>query len=165
MNKTELLVKLIALANNNPNDNEANLAARKVCKLLAELKVNFIPKKQPVAQSKPTTWNDVVRSTEPNFRSSRPTSPGADIFEQFFGGRAGGGKSSHWYDIPIDFKFDPSIWQHRPEPTYTAKPERKRTEKRLIQCVKCKKEFMSGYIGNLFICHGCHWEDYETNKK
>lgn len=35
MNK-DLIIKLVKLANNNPNDNEANNAARKVCKLLEE---------------------------------------------------------------------------------------------------------------------------------
>lgn len=32
----DLLKKLLRLANNNPNDNEANLAARKVCRMLAD---------------------------------------------------------------------------------------------------------------------------------
>lgn len=36
----ELIQKLIKLANNNPNENEANLAARKVCKLLTTFKFN-----------------------------------------------------------------------------------------------------------------------------
>jgi len=34
---TNKIIALIKLANNNPNENEANLAARKVCKVLAEL--------------------------------------------------------------------------------------------------------------------------------
>jgi len=37
----DLIIKLAKLANNNPNENEANLAARKVCKLLAEANFNF----------------------------------------------------------------------------------------------------------------------------
>jgi hypothetical protein len=37
----DLIIKLAKLANNNPNDNEANMAARKVCKLLAESNFNF----------------------------------------------------------------------------------------------------------------------------
>jgi hypothetical protein len=50
MNK-DLIVKLAKLANNNPNDNEANAAARKVCRLLAESNFDFgssitIPPKQ-----------------------------------------------------------------------------------------------------------------------
>lgn len=35
----DLIRKLIRLANNNPNDNEANLAARKACKMIADGKV------------------------------------------------------------------------------------------------------------------------------
>lgn len=37
----DLIIKLAKLANNNPNDNEANLAARKVCRLLAEGNFQF----------------------------------------------------------------------------------------------------------------------------
>lgn len=53
--KLEILMKLIALANNNPNDNEANLAARKACKAIIEHKFTITggtgatttPPKQP----------------------------------------------------------------------------------------------------------------------
>ena len=37
----ERLKKLIKLANNNPNDNEANTAARKVCKIIEEMDFPF----------------------------------------------------------------------------------------------------------------------------
>jgi hypothetical protein len=59
----EKLKSIIRLANNNPNENEANLAARKACKILAEDNFKFL-NPQPA-----TTWNDVKRSTEPGFRS------------------------------------------------------------------------------------------------
>jgi len=36
----DLIQKLVKLANNNPNDNEANLAARKVCQMLTDYKFN-----------------------------------------------------------------------------------------------------------------------------
>jgi SNF2 family DNA or RNA helicase len=36
------IIKLIRLANNNPNDNEANLAARKACKLLGAAEKEFL---------------------------------------------------------------------------------------------------------------------------
>lgn len=45
----DLLTKLVRLANNNPNDNEANLAARRACKLIEEGKFDF-----GVNTSKPT---------------------------------------------------------------------------------------------------------------
>src|SRR5258708_29378701 len=37
----ELLTKLVKLANNNPNEHEANAAARKVCLIIAEAKFKF----------------------------------------------------------------------------------------------------------------------------
>lgn len=38
----ELIKKLVKLANNNPNENEANLAARKVCRMIEEGKFEFV---------------------------------------------------------------------------------------------------------------------------
>lgn len=75
----EKIKSLIRLANNNPNDNEANLAARKACKVLAE---NNFAALAPRANGNPTTWNDVKRSTEPDFRST-PYS-GFNPFEELF---------------------------------------------------------------------------------
>lgn len=80
--KIDLLKKLIQLANHNPSEHEANRAARKVCQLLEELKVNFTPgrkeepfrPKSPYADG-PRTWNDVTRSTEPFWRSTPPNPP------------------------------------------------------------------------------------------
>lgn len=73
----EKIKSLIRLANNNPNDNEANLAARKACKVLAENNFQIFS-----SRSNPTTWNDVKRSTEPDFRST-PYS-GFNPFEELF---------------------------------------------------------------------------------
>lgn len=38
----ELLKKLVKLANNNPNENEANSAARRVCKLIEKAEFKFV---------------------------------------------------------------------------------------------------------------------------
>lgn len=81
------LEKLIRLANNNPNDNEANLAARKVCKMLENVRFNFRKPGQttsnsgntgpwrPPTQSRPSptgrqgfNWDDVFRSPESFWR-------------------------------------------------------------------------------------------------
>jgi len=43
----DLLIKLIKLANNNPNENESNLAARKVCKMIAEADYKFTQSNLP----------------------------------------------------------------------------------------------------------------------
>lgn len=103
--KIDRLLALIRLANNNPNEHEANLAARKVCRLLDETKkpefevvvktpFGYRPTKAQEDFHKSTvTWNDVKRSTEPEFRS-RPSGPGTpfdDFFNEFFrGGRRAG---------------------------------------------------------------------------
>lgn len=49
----DLIQKLIRLANNNPNDNEANLAARKACKMLEDYQFNATPKVSPKVTVKP----------------------------------------------------------------------------------------------------------------
>ena len=58
----ELLIKLVKLANNNPNENEANLAARKVCRIIAEGNYKFNqpalrPNLYPNEKSKPSVRN------------------------------------------------------------------------------------------------------------
>ena len=62
------LKKLVKLANHNPNDNEANSAARRVCKMIEDGKFEFgaIPP-APVfngmpTQKQPKTYNDIHRS-------------------------------------------------------------------------------------------------------
>jgi len=74
------LLKLLKLANHNPNDAEANSAARAACKILGEENYKWLesikknsPVAQPVDASGARTWNDVHHSTEPFWRSTRPT--------------------------------------------------------------------------------------------
>ncbi len=62
----DLLKKLTKLANHNPNDHEANSAARRVCKMLEECNFTLTP----VAKDNPLTWNDIVRSETSSWRSS-----------------------------------------------------------------------------------------------
>lgn len=64
----DVLIKLARLANNNPNENEANSAARRVCKLLAE--DNFaVINSNPIGAGSPYgprnyTWNPANESQE-----------------------------------------------------------------------------------------------------
>ena len=57
----ELLKKLVKLANNNPNDNEANSAARRVCKMIEDGKFNFVGDKQEPQPGNPFDLNDIFR--------------------------------------------------------------------------------------------------------
>jgi hypothetical protein len=60
----DLLKKLTRLANNNPNENEANLAARKVCKMLAEcdwkLTEDVKSPREPQYKDSPITYEAVM---------------------------------------------------------------------------------------------------------
>lgn len=67
----DLIIKLAKLANNNPNENEANSAARKVCKLLAEGNFNF-------------TNNTTSPPKQPPFtNSNRPYTPPQNFWDLF----------------------------------------------------------------------------------
>lgn len=82
MMNVDLIIKLARLANENPNENEANLAARKVCQLLKAANYKFngaAPTPPPIyKQPAPKTWNDVKRSTEPQWSSNKPPTPDPD---------------------------------------------------------------------------------------
>lgn len=88
--KLEILLKLIALANNNPNDNEANLAARKACKAIIEHKFTITGGTQI-----PPKTTTPPPSPRPN-TSSYHRDPFWDYvdFEDIFGGGRRGGKST-----------------------------------------------------------------------
>lgn len=71
----ELLKKLVRLANNNPNEHEANAASRRACKMIAEndfaIFKNSVENLQDqyTVRTPPQTYADVRRSAEPEFKS------------------------------------------------------------------------------------------------
>ncbi len=82
--KLEILNKLIALANNNPNEHEANTAARRVCKAIIEDKF--------VISGGPVTNTTVPPKTSPKQQQSNPYDAYRyDPFEDIFGGFGGFG--------------------------------------------------------------------------
>lgn len=138
----EILKKLTALANNNPNENEANLAARKVCRLLQES--NFI-------LTVNSTWNDVKRTTEPEIKSTRSSSNPSrygDWVRQHYNTRY-----ETWEDI---FRYDPtkSNWTGT---TYDGRTNKAKQEPRILKCRKCGTEVSTNYVGesSTFTCFGC----------
>ncbi len=61
----EKLKKLVKLANNNPNENEANLAARKVCQILEQTNfqaIAVVNKQAPPQQPKAGPYEDFLRN-------------------------------------------------------------------------------------------------------
>ena len=147
--KLDLLKKLVALANNNPNENEANLSARKVCKMLAadNFKIDGV--------TKPIVTDKMRRETKTY--TWKP--------EDFYQGA--------WYS---EFKERAKQWQEKedknPPPKY--KPEDKKYydrkyargfgfDTRMLKCKKCGKVKETKFVGleDVFECNDCIWSEWQ----
>ena len=152
----DLLKKLVALAHNNPNDNEANLAARRACKMLAEHKFELTTGIKSV-NVRPVTYNDVTRSREPEFKSKtqepvRPHTPPRGTpwtWENVY-------NTPFWDELFKGTKSQRSpggeTWRDRdPNYGYTNIPKK---------CSKCGEEVDTTWIGPLdkFVCVNCKWK-------
>lgn len=109
----ELLTKLVKLANNNPNENEANLAARKVCKIIEENKFQF-------------NGNSNKESTKQNAPPRQ--NPYTDWFTDFYTNRTYSRSNWDYYSEKNTYKetYKEPPKPKEPEPV---KPTEKETEK------------------------------------
>ena len=161
----ELLKKLVKLANNNPNDNEANLAARKVCKMIEAENFNFnnhvtiTPKdiKQPETQYQSQTYNDVKRSTEPFWRSNRP-SYGFDT--EFWNDWMKSETKRSEEERKRYEHLRNGEWDIASDEFY----KREQKEKRALKCKTCGYKHETVYVGpeELFECNPCQWTAYQN---
>lgn len=126
----DLIIKLAKLANENPNENEANLAARKVCQLIKSSDYKFnnsVPTPPPRPPTKPTTYGDIRRSPE-SFWNSRPSN------NSYRGRTRPNPYTSHhdaWNDIINDF-INSGGWRG-----FGNNPEREKDQEIAAQCSKC----------------------------
>jgi len=153
----ELIKKLIKLANNNPNEHEANLAARKACHLIEEGKFDFgMNKKEPGQTKKP----------EPNrSNSSIVYEDLLKTYQDMFRER---GFRSHWRDEPFawerDFRepygYKPSWEKSEPE------RERQQKPKKILECKTCgfRKETTFRGLESIYICNECLWESFNKGR-
>ncbi len=176
----DLLKKLTRLANNNPNDNEANLAARKVCKMLeaGNWELPALPTYKP--EKKVTTWGDVTRSTEPEFRSKYYSEPEAkadadrrqaEWFNEFFR-KMTDAERERWKQYregSWETKRPPPRWNPEDYPFYKegkkSSAYSNRDKKRMLRCTKCGVDKETGYVGNLYVCTDCYWKDYNQKQE
>lgn len=173
----KLIEKLVKLANHNPNENEANSAARRVCKLIEEANFDYratisdastLLGKSPI---QPTTWNDIRRSKEPFWKSKPPKEPKTEPFQ----GRQRAGKSNpfthEWTYEPVyepfftdfinrmrrDNPFDP-INKSKPfSNTARSSTGWDKDKAPIKKCEKCGKEYKSPRIVN--VCADCQWKE------
>lgn len=151
----ELLIKLVKLANNNPNDNEANSAARRVCKMIAEADYKFI-------NNNPT-----------NFKSTSNPSTGFNPFEEIIRNMRNQRTPYNSYNSPTKQPFYSGLWanesKERDYPINEYDPitgKRKEKPKRNLMCNTCNKSFDTIFQGleSLFICNDCQWTAYLKTK-
>ena len=152
----ELLKKFVALANNNPNEHEANVAARRVCLMLAKHDFAFVQQQQ--AQ----TWNDVKRNDgPPQWKSTYPGGTGFDPFEYLR--REYERNQEKWYynREPHEAKI-PNNWFNG-----FKKPSKQQKEERLLKCKTCKAQKLTKFVGlaELFECNTCQWTAYGHQTK
>lgn len=168
------LKALIRLANNNPSEHEANLAARKVCKILAENSFALLnPQPQTAAgkMNEARTWNDVKRSEEPAWSSKPPAGPGFDASEFFRnwkrpewnGFRPSEAQKRYWTDsAPYVDAPEPDLndWVGRKVNINMNPDKKKERVQAMRKCTKCGFEVMTFRIDEVpWICNPCHWKD------
>jgi hypothetical protein len=135
---TDKIQKLIRLANNNPNENEANLAARKVCSLLNDYKFPIQVKSnihEPIIRGasnpRQSSWdwmNEYIKN-----KATRPKARPSDPY------------TNPWNYPPRGFKYD---WYDDPI---------KEPIKRTLQCKKCGHHKSTEFVGHhtQFMCIDC----------
>ena len=143
--KFERLKKLVALANNNPNDNEANLAARKVCRILAEKNFAFIQVRTEAPKA--TRQEPTVRS------ASNPV--GDDWFRKY------------WEPTEAQHRYYSSNYSWVYWDTVTEEPPKPKKEKKDINCSKCGELRNTAFVGppQIYVCNKCVWQTYQDSKK
>jgi hypothetical protein len=172
----DLIEKLIRLANNNPNENEANLAARKVCRLLAEGNFKFNNHTEPPLRGR--------SPVQPDVRSASNPYAGFNPFEDFF-------KARQWdsYKKPPNQAYPKYSWfdeNYKPKTASEQNEERQKyysskkwpgndpftkpseqKEERLLKCKTCGNSKLTKFVGlaELYECNNCQWTAYTKSKK
>lgn len=131
----DLITKLAKLANNNPNEHEANSAARRVCQLLAEGKFQFGAVVQTTAEAR-----------IPNPYYANPASA----------------SSSYWNDVlkQANAAQQQSADQNKYQPYYQQQnynPYTRQRPKIKLKCTRCGIDYVIDFNGppEYFVCISC----------
>lgn len=167
----EILKKLIALANNNPNNHEANSAARRVCKMLGEAmdsgKLNF-KSKPKVASHDPRYTYAPPKSTDP-FNMADIIEMMRKVREEQAKERANQYRDGSWegfnkdpheytktYDYESYYKNAPNTYRSWVDDNWAGNPKRK-SERRELKCTVCHKIVSTVFVGHAerYRCGDC----------
>lgn len=154
--KLDLLKKLTRLANNNPNDNEANLAARKVCRMLEE--ANFVLEEDVVSNYSSKKYNGFGKTDD--FHS--------DIFSYFYRNTGNNKVYKQWEKQKKQARKTAYNPFQTPPIYYSPFTEQSKPvkEKRILRCKTCKEEKETIFVGHpsVFECNNCQWTAYAKTK-
>lgn len=153
----DLITKLAKLANNNSNDNEANSAARKVCRLLAEAEYKFIADTvQPVQnqqqrQQKDWRW-------EPSEKQKKYYE---DLMSDLWGRKEDWFKDRGARTNSKQSQEDNRSYTHIEYDWAEEKPKKK-PEERELACSKCGDVIKTYFVGHStqFMCYQCQFNEH-----
>lgn len=159
--KLEILKKLIALANNNPNDNEANLAARKVCKALVE--DDYVAQLSEISPPIPPKATKTTKSWDPY----------QDIYDLMNRAAAERERQRKAYTPNNPYE---GYWRDMRSGQWSgfnksSEKQKKKKKDRELKCKKCGNIVKTIFVGppEVFECNNCVWNAYnkerETEKK
>lgn len=160
----DLLKKLTKLANNNPNDNEANSAARRVCKMLEEANWSLPSKTPNIDAMKQGTWEGFKPTPAQQQHPWNYPRQGGPIFTQEMYDELMRKTREQEKEYRRGFYTGKDWNQPINEPLNNARSKRgfNPNEKSLKKCTKCGKEVMTGFLGRpeRFICQDCVWSSF-----
>lgn len=169
------LIKLAKLANNNPNEHEANAAARKVCRLIEAGNYQFVNTKEPASVgSEARTWSETRRADEPFWKHYE------EIFrkreEQYKKYTHGTWKAGDWESEapsskppppppkPPPYKREPMNWTWTGEDPDSKKRYSKQYVQKNKDCTVCFLTKLTADIREPYICGDCLWRKWNDER-
>lgn len=170
----ELLKKLVKLANNNTNDNEANSAARRACRLIEESKFDFKEDpKQLNVRFNPDVFNSIFDELFKNsgmpFKNKNYSAVGVDD-DGTVRVKTPPRYKTHNAEPPTpkyETIFEDAVypkWWHYINRGTNPKSSKPKIKKKCSKCGNIKDTIFVGPEA-LFICQDCTWEPYNTGVK
>lgn len=185
----DLITKLARLANNNPNDNEANLAARRACKLIEEGKFQFgldtskiVNKPTPNVRPQPEwytnpfdAFNSYYTQQKQRTASEYAQQQARQQQQQYTQEPPGRckkcGAALDYLDILTNGRIcnncklkdtNKSVkWEYG---FNEASTKSKSHEKIDVKCLFCKKDFKRSSFTSDFVCHQCYVKKNKSEK-
>lgn len=153
----DLLIKLVKLANNNPNENEANLAARKVCKMIAEGKYTFgnsVHKESPI-RTHPNQPASNPSSSPFGWEGFRPSNAQREYYEQQ--------RKRAYEDEQFRKSQRESTNNYYDNRAYWDMPKNEPPKKKQSinrTCSRCGLTTDTNNTKEVFVCSICQWNEY-----